>query len=134
MDFSPGFRMRWMDLLILLSGAVVTILVFEFSWYLSFIIGFVCIHFFLFCNVCRITRIAELIWAGLFIVSTALSSLLDLMSWNVVVGIMLAGTLLVLTVEIRRPSYHGIFWRQLNPDLPDWWSNHVSERTKTAGV
>ena len=105
----------------------------SFSWHLSFIVGFVCLHFFLFCNVCRIKRIAELIWAGLFILLTVLSALFDLIPWNMVIGMMLAGTLIVLLIEIRRPSYHGILWKQLNPHLAIWWSTYVSAQKKTDG-
>gem|GEM_PF-2926651 len=63
MEFSPGLRISWTDGLILLSGAAVALVGLSYSWYLSFIVGFVCLHFFLFCNVCRITIIADLLRA-----------------------------------------------------------------------
>jgi hypothetical protein len=23
--------------------------------------------------------------------------------------------------EMRKPSYHGVFWRRVNPNLRQWW-------------
>ncbi|CAK0748261.1 hypothetical protein CCP3SC1_1760005 [Gammaproteobacteria bacterium] len=39
----------------------------SYVWWAGLLIGLVLGHFFLFCNVFRVTRQTELIWAGAFI-------------------------------------------------------------------
>jgi len=34
---------------------------------------------------------------------------------------MLGVTAMLTLIQTRQPSYHGVFWRQLNPNLPQWW-------------
>ena len=30
-------------------------------------------------------------------------------------------------LELRKPSYHGIFWQKLNPKLPEWFSENQNQ-------
>jgi hypothetical protein len=84
-------------------------------------IAFVVLHFFLFCNVLRMSRSLELVWAGMFAAMAVGNLSFELLAWPWVFALASAITLVVAMIEIRRPSYHGIGWKQLNPGLPDWW-------------
>ena len=79
-------------------------------------------HFFLFCNVLRMRRLYELIWAALFVLLASLSIAVKTPIWPGTIMIMLAVTVLLAVLQMRQPSYHGIFWRQINPGLPQWWA------------
>jgi hypothetical protein len=30
-------------------------------------------------------------------------------------------TLILAIVQILQPSYHGVLWRKINPNLKQWW-------------
>src|SRR5947207_1687337 len=66
--FSPGFRISAFDVVVLALGAAGAIFVGMKIWWAGMIIGFVIGHFFLFCNVFRISRRPGLIWAAVFTV------------------------------------------------------------------
>ena len=53
----------------------------------------------------------------------------DLLSWPWVFAISLAATFVVAVIEMRRPSYHGVGWKHLNPHLPEWWQSAVAGET-----
>jgi hypothetical protein len=77
-------------------------------------------HFFLFCNVFRIRRGPELIWAGLFLVNTCLWwSFVDF-GWLGVLAVQTPITAILIALEMRSPSYHGILARRINPRLDDY--------------
>lgn len=82
-----------------------------------FVVG----HFFLFCNVVRMSRPSELIWAGLFIAMMTSTMLAGAPSWPMTLALSFATTIVLVALEVRKPSYHGVFWRRLNPRLPEWW-------------
>lgn len=81
---------------------------------------FVLVHFFVFCNVLRLPRRLELAWAGVFCV-LASGAGCGLVAWPIIFGVSGALTVLVATLGIRLPSYHGAGWRRINPGLPQWW-------------
>ena len=121
--FAPGFRISAVDVLVLILGAVATIVLGSMTWWWGFIIGFVVGHFFLFCNVFRIARSLELIWAAVFTLLAGGSILNDVPSWQVTIVASLVVTVIVIAVELRKPSYHGIGWQRVNPRLPEWWES-----------
>ena len=41
-----------------------------------------------------------------------------------IVVILLA--VVLIAREMKRPSYHGVGWRNINPDLPKWWKSRVN--------
>ncbi len=82
---------------------------------------FVLGHFFLFCNVIRMARSSELSWAAIFVGLSASTIVYGFPSWSVTLLLSLAATFALIALEIRKPSYHGIYWRKLNPKLPEWW-------------
>jgi hypothetical protein len=79
-------------------------------------------HFFLFCNVFRVSRALELAWSGVFTVLAAATLASGYPGWYFTAAISLAMTVAVVALEMRKPSYHGIFWQRVNPRLPEWWN------------
>jgi hypothetical protein len=119
--FKPGFRISAFDGIILLCGCVGAFVAGSYAWWASLIICFVVGHFFLFCNVFRISRRPELIWAGTFVVLSISTLFTDIPGWIGTVAISLLLTVFLITREFRKPHYHGIFWQRINPELRNWW-------------
>lgn len=128
--FNPGFRLSKVDIAVLVVGSLAAVLVgVSVSLWLGVGIAFVVAHFFLFCNVVRAARPLELGWSAYFVALAAVGSLTDLLSWASVLLLTLPATLLVVVLELRKPSYHGIAWWMINPGLPDWWELHGNTGT-----
>jgi lysylphosphatidylglycerol synthetase-like protein (DUF2156 family) len=121
--FRPGFRLSVSDVIILILGAVSSFLLHGMENPLGLIVFFTLAHFFLFCNVLRMRRRFELIWAALFLFFSVGSMLFHVPSQLATLLIMLGITVVLTVLQMRQPSYHGIFWRQINPDLPQWWAD-----------
>lgn len=119
--FNPGFRISLMDAAVLCAGATGSFLLGgEMEW-AGWIVAIVVLHFFLFCNVFRISRRSELIWAAAFIILCTATIWTGVPGWIAafILSIVLAGIL--IWRETRRESYHGILWARWNPGLPAWW-------------
>lgn len=119
--FDPGFRLSALDVLILMIGGTGAVAVALVDRWFGIAIGFVVLHFFLFCNILRMSRSLELAWAGFFVGFAIAAGRLALLSWPAVFAGSVALTLVLTYIEVRRPSYHGVGWQALNPGLPDWW-------------
>lgn len=104
-----GFRFSAVDLLAILICAIATWLLFPVIgttvWLLPITLG----HFFLFCNVFRIHRNAELFWAATFIVNVAAWSLLSDIDWLKILAVQSFVTVTLIAKAFRSRSYHGIF-------------------------
>ena len=127
-QFRPGFRFSWLDLAILAGGAAAAaaaLAVFE-PW-VAFVIAFVVGHFFLFCNVFRLARALELAWAVVFVALVTATLTSGIPGWTVTTGLSLAATVIAVLLEMRKPSYHGVFWQQINPRLRQWWESHIAQ-------
>ncbi len=122
MYFKPGFRFSRLDALIIASALGGAWYLHQFSIELAMIVLFVVAHFFLFCNIVRMSRIPELIWAGVFAMLTYIALATGLFGWWLAAGLSVLLSALLVTLEIRKPSYHGMFWRRLNPELPEWFA------------
>ena len=119
--FAPGFRFSFFDGLILIAGAVGSVFGWNVEWWLGVLIGFVVLHFFLFCNVFRIARKPELVWAGVFVLLAGSAIVFEVpVWWMVFAGGLLLSTILI-ALETRKPGYHGVGWRRWNPGLEEWW-------------
>lgn len=123
-SFKPGFRFSRFDLAILACGIVGTILAGLASRWAGFVIAFVVSHFFLFCNVFRISRRPELAWAATFVLLAAGTILMDFPGWVFTIVVCLGITGRVILGEMGKPWYHGVGWQRLNPALPKWWESH----------
>lgn len=77
-------------------------------------------HFFLFCNVFRIVRHRELIWAGLFVVNVGVWTWLEHLTWSGVLLCQLPITVVLIIADIRAAEYHGVFANKLNPQLNEY--------------
>lgn len=99
-----------------------------FVWWWAFVTAFVLTHFFLFCNVVRMARLLELAWAGVFVVLAGATVAVETPGWLVTALVSLLVTLIVVVVEMRKPSYHGVGWQRINPNLPAWWEARVAEK------
>ncbi|UCD80837.1 MAG: hypothetical protein JSW26_05240 [Desulfobacterales bacterium] len=126
--FAPGFRLSVVDMTILTVGLTATFALATVVWWLGFVFGFVLGHFFLFCNVVRMSRPLELAWAAVFVVLAAATVALGTPGWQVTVSVSLFTTVVVVFVQILKPSYHGFGWQWINPELPNWWESRVSKK------
>ena len=124
--FKPGFRLSVLDVLVLIAGAVGSWLLGAETWWAGALVAFVVGHFFLFCNVFRIARMPELIWAGAFVLLSSATILGGFPGWPVTFGTSLLLTCVLIAREMRKPSYHGIAWQRVNPDLRKWWDSAMS--------
>ena len=82
--FTPGFRLSTLDVLVLVIGTAVATALATVTWWWGFVVGFVLAHFFLFCNVLRLRRSLELVWAGVFVATVACFSLAGRLDWLIV--------------------------------------------------
>ena len=120
-----GLRFSVLDGCVLVAAVVLTIATWSFTFGLSALIMFVVLHFFLFCNVFRIRRKPELIWATIFVVncliwiSTGNVSMLGITISQAVI------TMLILFREVRLPYYHGIYAQTINPRLDEYIAGRV---------
>ncbi len=137
-EFQPGFRISVIDGIVLIAGAVVVVFTYLVVPLIAFIVGYVVVHFFLFCNLFRVARSLELIWSGLFVALCAASILLNQPPWPITVVLSLATTCVVIALTLRKPSYHGALWKMINPDLPEWWArqhrNLKSQEESASGL
>ncbi|HKS16915.1 MAG TPA: hypothetical protein VJU16_06355 [Planctomycetota bacterium] len=130
--FAPGFRLSAFDVLILVGGTGAAIALATVHLWTGLAVGFVVAHFFLFCNVLRMSRRLELIWAAVF-TALAVGAGLAWLSWKFVFPISLAVTLVLAVTELRLPSYHGVGWKRINPRLPEWWESTTNNPHSSRG-
>ena len=126
--FSPGFRFSVTDALVLAAAAGLMYWIWHQSQPIALLAGFVVGHFFLFCNVFRISQNAELSWAGTFVALVALSLFTSLLDLPVAAGLCVLLSTFLIIREMRLPHYHGIFWKQVNPRLHEWWEINKKSR------
>ncbi len=131
MTFAPGVHLSATDVVVLVSGAIGAPLLWTITWWWGFVIGFVVAHFFVFCNVVRLSRSLEFVWGGTFATLAAATIAADFPGWPATGAISLGVTVLVVLIEMRKPSYHGIGWQKINPGLPAWWEAHVAATEAT---
>ncbi len=123
-NFNPGFRILPFDvlgLIIGLLGALATLTRIEWA---GLVTGFVVLHFFLFCNVFRISRSAELIWATVFLALATSTIINAVPGWTATFTGSLALSTILIWIETKRDDYHGILWKKLNPGMPEWWESY----------
>lgn len=120
--FEPGFRASTSDLCAITAAIVGAAALFDTFPAASVIILVTTFHFFLFCNVFRIRRLPELIWAGIFFLLSAATIRFGTPDWPATIAAALSAATGLILRETRHPSYHGIGWKRLNPGLKAWWS------------
>jgi len=130
--FQPGYRISMLDMLVLVMGIAGAVAAWQSIWWVGFVILYVLAHFFLFCNVFRISRVPELIWACLFVLLASATILAETPGWVGTIVASLVLTTVLIVREIRLPSYHGVAWQYWNPELPQWWDAFVASRKDRA--
>jgi len=116
--FSPGFRLSILDSAILVAGIGVALFA---PKDVAIVAGMAVGHFFFFCNVFRMSRKPELIWASVFVLLSASTLRSGVPPWPVTMGTAITLAIVLIAFETRKSSYHGVGWRKLNPNLPEWW-------------
>ncbi|WP_425396609.1 hypothetical protein [Aeoliella sp.] len=120
-----GFRLSKSDVAVLLVTVALTALFWNATAGYTFLGLLVVLHFFLFCNIFRIPRKPELIWAACFVAICVACVLLNRMTPLNVTLAVLPVTLAILLWSIRLPTYHGIFAKRINPRLDDYLAARV---------
>jgi hypothetical protein len=126
--FSPGFRCSALDAVVLAGGILASFTMGRQGGWMGFVIPYVVGHFFLFCNVFRIPRRLELLWAVVFVALALLTVTSGRPGWLATIAVSFTVTVVVIGLALRRPSYHGIGWRRLNPELHNWWQASSVDR------
>lgn len=119
-SFRPGFRISRTDAGVLVTSTLAVAAVARHHVELAVLAATVVLHFFLFCNVFRVARAPELLWAAVFVGSVVARHALAL-PWLLPASVVLLTTLAIIGRELRKPSYHGIGWQRWNPGLPEWY-------------
>jgi hypothetical protein len=132
--FRPGVRFSLLDGLVLVAAMAGTAWLLPHSFEAAFLVGFVVGHFFLFCNVFRIGRLPELVWAGGFVLLTANTLLTGVPSLVTTAALALLLAAILIGREMRLPRYHGLGWRRLNPGLPEWWKKRQNRSPSPSGL
>jgi hypothetical protein len=132
MDFKPGFRFSTTDAAVLAVGLISAAVCCGITALGAVLLLFVLAHFFVFCNVIRMSRLPELIWAAAFLLLASTAILTGKPSWPIVFAAAFALTVLLIGVELRKPSYHGVLWQSINPDLPHWFQESVRSRGRAS--
>ena len=110
----------------LVLGVGVSLILGKNYWPGSFFIIFAIGHFFLFCNLFRISRRLELIWTAIFLLLAGGSTIGGFPSLLVTAAFSICVTIIVVAIELKKPSYHGVFWQQINPGLRAWWDSQLA--------
>lgn len=121
--FNPGFRLSKIDIAVIGVSIIAAAVLYRHSALLSFLVLFVVAPFFLFCNITRMSRGPELLWAGVFLIVVSLSLELGVPGFKSAIGLSATTTIILVALELRKPSYHGVFWQKLNPNLERWFAN-----------
>ena len=122
LTFHPGFRLSEMDVGILILGICTSVLLARLDQWLGFALLFLLAHFFLFGNVLRMRRLLEILWAVVFVLLAGRTVHRGVPAWNYTLLAMFGVTSIVFVVQIFQPSYHGVLWKKINPNLRQWWA------------
>lgn len=120
-----GFRFSVADAVVLVAFGGVSALLHRFESALWWVVAMAAGHFFLFCNIFRVARRRELLWAAFFVCNVGLWLLLGRLDWYTVLACQLPVTAGVIAWEVRAARYHGVFADRLNPRLQDYIHGQV---------
>jgi hypothetical protein len=112
-----GFRYSFLDALVLILGAGATWLLWDLGPLVAAVPAVALVHFFLFCNVFRVHRRLELVWAGALLVNAAVWFAAGSFTWVNVLAVQTPLTAGVVAFEMCMPRYHGVFAHAINPRL-----------------
>ena len=115
-----GFRLSWLDAAVLALAVPATWLLWPVIGPIAGCIAMALGHFFLFCNVFRIIRWKELVWAAVCVLNVAAWSIVDDTWWPGILAVQTPLTIALIATELRTGRYHGVWARRLNPHLDNW--------------
>lgn len=113
----PGFRFSLVDVLAILIVAASTWLGWPVLGELIWLLPITLFHFFLFCNVFRIHRQYELIWAAVFVMNVMAWTLSGNLNWWYILAVQSPVTLTFIVLEIVSDRYHGILCHRNKPPV-----------------
>ncbi|WP_372364700.1 hypothetical protein [Candidatus Uabimicrobium sp. HlEnr_7] len=104
-----GFRLSIIDIVFLTFAAILTYVAYPFMDVFTWIIPFVVVHFFLFCNVFRVHRNSEILWAIVFCANVIVHFHIFTFQWLTVLMIQIPITIIIILRQIFFLHYRGIF-------------------------
>jgi hypothetical protein len=107
--FAPGFRLSPVDLLVLILGGLLSAALAYIDLSYCLVVCIPLAHFFIFCNVFRVSCLPELVWAGIFVIIAGSTLVSGIPGWWVTVLVAVCICLVVVLAEMQKPFYHGIF-------------------------
>ena len=122
---TSGFRLSWLDAVILIAGTVLSWWLQSQSFPLWWIVPAAFGHFVLFCNVFLVWRRMELLWAIAFVFNVAAHVFFD--EWDPWPSLLWQTpvTLAVIAWQMRSAWYHGIFAEQFNPRIKEYLNSEL---------
>jgi hypothetical protein len=126
MKFKPGFRISVIDIIFSLVVLAIGWLLIGVNEDVALLVVMAGLQFFLFCNVFRISRMPELIWASLYVAISAIMILLGIIGLVIISVTSVIGLVVILN-EMRRPSYHGVGWSKINPELEKRFNKNLAK-------
>ncbi len=121
-NFNPGFRLSLTDIIFIIVAITIDIVAAFYSIPVAVILFLPVVQFFLFCNVFRVRRTPEILWCLLYMITVGIYLVYDLNLYIPLGSGLLIGAVFII-FEMRHPSYHGILWKHINPDLPAWFNS-----------
>ncbi len=120
-----GFRFSVMDAVALIVFGAAAGGLYRLGSSLPWLVLIAAGHFFLFCNVFRVVRRRELLWAALYILNVGFWLLLGRLDWFNILACQLPVSAGVIAWEIKAARYHGICADRLNPALNDYLEGRI---------
>ncbi|WP_145365178.1 hypothetical protein [Stratiformator vulcanicus] len=124
--FRPGFRLTPGDTIFIALVGIGSAAMWPYDAKLAGLLVLPCVQFFLYCNVFRIRRAPELIWAAAYLAVAGWAYAVDAPLWIPTTSLLILGGILI-AVEMTHRSYHGVFWQRINPALPEWYAAQHSD-------
>ena len=115
-----GFQCSIRDGVVLAGGGAVSVLLWSNLDAYALLLPVVLVHFFLFCNVVRLWRGYELLWAAAFMANFGAWLASGAFNWWGVLAVQTPLTLALIALQLRSPYYHGVFSRRINPRVDDF--------------
>jgi hypothetical protein len=109
-----GFRCSKTDLLVLAATAAASVWFVSVDRSLGWLPLVALAHFFLFCNVFRVRRSYELVWAAAFVVNVACWSWTGPRIWWNVLLVQTPLTVALIGAEVASSRYHGWGFRRVH--------------------
>lgn len=104
----PGFRFSVRDGVVISIAVVGSVFLWRTLGAMAMLFPIVVFHFFLFCNVFRVRRSLELIWAAAFVINVTCWSAFGNLNWLAILLVQSPITLLGIGLEMSSSTYHGI--------------------------